>query len=165
MIRTVYNEYRDIINSNKRWTIVYAIICFFRMPHFRVVVLIKEMLNCKCKIKKNILRQHLCVKYGIEIGKNVRIGKYFKIKHINGIVIGENVIIGENVTLYHGVTIGQRKGYYPVIEDNVTIYPNSIILGNIKISNNSIILANSVVINSVETNTMVAGNPATVIKK
>jgi serine O-acetyltransferase len=58
------------------------------------------------------------------------------------VVIGETCRIGHHVKLYHGVTLGARsfqrdeEGHivkggkrHPDVEDHVTIYPNSTVLG------------------------------------
>jgi len=79
---------------------------------------------------------------GIDIHPGASIGRYFFIDHGTGVVIGETCIIGERVKLYHGVTLGARsfqrdtdgsivKGgkRHPNVENGVTIYPNSTILG------------------------------------
>ncbi len=79
---------------------------------------------------------------GIDIHPGARIGAYFFIDHGTGVVIGETCQIGAHVKLYHGVTLGARsfakddagqivKGgkRHPNVEDRVTIYPNSTILG------------------------------------
>lgn len=81
-------------------------------------------------------------KTGIDIHPGARIGSHFFIDHGTGVVIGETCIIGSRVKLYHGVTLGARsftkdesgnivKGIkrHPNVEDDVTIYPNSTILG------------------------------------
>ncbi|HSJ04183.1 MAG: serine O-acetyltransferase EpsC [Verrucomicrobium sp.] len=81
-------------------------------------------------------------KTGIDIHPGAQIGSHFFIDHGTGVVIGETCVIGSNVKLYHGVTLGARsfqkdeegnlvKGIkrHPDVEDNVTIYPNAIILG------------------------------------
>lgn len=82
-----------------------------------------------------------------------------------GVVIHGNAIIGENCKIYQGVTIGGRgtKGT-PIIGDNVFIGANSTIIGNVLVGNHSTIGANSLVINDVEENSTVAGNPATKLK-
>lgn len=71
------------------------------------------------------------------------------------------------MTLHQGVTIGKNFGGtkygYPTIGDNVIIFPNSIIVGDIKIGNNVIIGAGSIVINDIPDNCVVAGNPAKVV--
>ena len=79
---------------------------------------------------------------GIDIHPGATIGTHFFIDHGTGVVIGETCKIGNHVKLYHGVTLGARsfvkdeagqivKGgkRHPEVEDGVTIYPNSTILG------------------------------------
>ena len=51
----------------------------------------------------------------------------------------------------------------PRIGDDVIIYPNSVILGDITVGSGSIIGAGAVVIRDVPVNAVVAGNPAKVI--
>lgn len=164
MLNTIYQEYIENINSDKKFPFIYALICFWRVPHFRACVYIRLIQNTNLKILKELVRKKLCLKYGIEIGNNTKIGKGLVIRHINGIVLGDEVVLGNDVTLYHGVTLGQRNGRYPTVLDGVTCYPNSIILGDIVIGHNSVVMANSVVLKSVPDNCIVAGNPANVVK-
>lgn len=91
---------------------------------------------------------------GIDIHPGAQIGEYFSIDHGTGIVIGQTVIIGNHVRLYQGVTLG-AKGFkydedglpmdiprHPIIEDNVTIYSNTSVLGRITIGEGSVIGGN-----------------------
>ncbi|MDM1398179.1 serine acetyltransferase [Myroides odoratimimus] len=98
------------------------------------------------------------------IGMNTIIRKRTKFPHPIGIVIGEGVILGDNCYIYQNVTLGVKNGAYPKLGNNVIIYPNSIIVGNVNIGDNAIIGANSVVLNDVESNSIVAGNPVKKIK-
>jgi len=79
---------------------------------------------------------------GMDIHPGAQIGSHFFIDHGTGVVIGETCTIGNHVKLYHGVTLGARsfqkdtvgrivKGgkRHPNVEDGVTIYPNSTVLG------------------------------------
>ncbi len=79
---------------------------------------------------------------GIDIHPGATIGSHFFIDHGTGVVIGETCVIGKRVKLYHGVTLGAKsfqkddqgrilKGgkRHPNVEDDVTIYPNSTVLG------------------------------------
>ncbi|MGI8889236.1 MAG: serine O-acetyltransferase EpsC [Chthoniobacterales bacterium] len=79
---------------------------------------------------------------GIDIHPGAKIGSHFFIDHGTGVVIGETCVIGSHVKLYHGVTLGARsfqkdeEGHikkggkrHPNVEDHVTIYPNSTVLG------------------------------------
>ena len=82
------------------------------------------------------------------------IGDHFAIDHGTGIVIGETSIIGSHVTLYQGVTLGARNFTYdkdgkplnlprhPILEDGVTVYSNSSILGRVTIGKDSVIGGN-----------------------
>lgn len=91
---------------------------------------------------------------GVDIHPGARIGEYFSIDHGTGIVIGQTTIIGNHVRLYQGVTLGAKNFKYdedglpmdiprhPIIEDNVTIYSNTSVLGRITIGKGSIIGGN-----------------------
>jgi serine O-acetyltransferase len=92
---------------------------------------------------------------GCEIGDKVHIPKETFFPHGNGIVIGQGTKIGKRVIIYQNVTLGEKEGKYPKIEDNVIIYPNSIILGGIKIGKNSIIGAGSLILKDVPPNSIV----------
>lgn len=92
---------------------------------------------------------------GIDIHPGATIDEYFTIDHGTGVVIGETSRIGKNVKMYQGVTLGARsfplddqgnpiKGIdrHPKIGDNVIIYSNSTILGNITIGDGAVIGGN-----------------------
>jgi len=92
---------------------------------------------------------------GIDIHPGAKIGKNFFIDHGTGVVIGETAVIGDNVKIYQGTTLGAMsfpkdergriiKGgkRHPTIEDNVTIYAEATILGDITIGANSIVGGN-----------------------
>lgn len=94
-------------------------------------------------------------KTGIDIHPGAKIGKNFFIDHGTGVVIGETTIIGDNVKIYQGTTLGAMsfpkdergriiKGgkRHPTIEDNVTIYAEATILGDVVIGKKSVIGGN-----------------------
>lgn len=102
---------------------------------------------------------------GCEISNDVFCPNDIVIAHGNGIVIGSGSKIGKNVTIYQNTTLGKRKGGYPKIEDNVTIYPNCLILGPIKIGENSIIGAGTIVTKNIPKNSIVRNNTKLKISK
>lgn len=107
---------------------------------------------------------------GCEIKWCTEIGDGFEIFHgARGSVVSPTAIIGKNVSLRQNTTIGS-KGFggadeSPIIEDNVTIGPNVCIIGHIRIGHDCVIGAGAVVVKDVSPNTIVAGNPAIVIKR
>lgn len=114
----------------------------------------------------------------IIIGENVCSNYRCHIGAIDKIQIGNNVLIGSNVLITdhsHGynnscdidIAPAQRDLYSKgpvIIEDNVWIGENVCILPNVIIGHNSIVGANSVVTKNVAPYSVVAGNPAKVIK-
>lgn len=106
---------------------------------------------------------------GIDIHPGAQLGPYFFIDHGTGVVIGETCRIGHHVKLYHGVTLGARsfakdesgqivKGgkRHPDVGHNVTIYPNSTILGGeTAIGEGSTIGANVFLMHSVPAGSLV----------
>ena len=76
-----------------------------------------------------------------------------------------NVIkAGKNLAVLQGVTIGANNGT-PTIGNNVIIFPNSVVFGDINIGNNVMIGAGSVVNKDVPNNTVVVGNPFRIIRQ
>lgn len=121
------------------------------MIHYRVA---HSLLLLGIPVIPRILTELAHSSTGIDIHPGAEIGEYFAIDHGTGVVIGETCIIGKNVTLYQGVTLGAKNftldsnGHpvntprHPIIEDNVTIYSNSSILGRITVGEGSIIGGN-----------------------
>jgi serine O-acetyltransferase len=94
-------------------------------------------------------------KTGIDIHPGATIGRNFFIDHGTGVVIGETTIIGNNVKIYQGTTLGamsfpkdergriiKGRKRHPTIEDDVTIYAEATILGDVTIGRGAIIGGN-----------------------
>jgi serine O-acetyltransferase len=121
------------------------------MVHYRMA---HELLRMGIPVLPRIITELAHSATGIDIHPGATIGEYFSIDHGTGVVIGETCIIGNHVTLYQGVTLGAKNfsldshGHprniprHPIIEDNVTVYSNSSILGRITVGHDSIIGGN-----------------------
>ena len=122
-------------------------ICNYRIAH--------ELLKLGVPLIPRIITEMAHSETGIDIHPSAKIGSYFTIDHGTGVVIGETAVIGNNVKIYQGVTLGARsfpldenghpiKGIkrHPNIGNNVIIYSNSTILGDITIGDDAIIGGN-----------------------
>jgi putative colanic acid biosynthesis acetyltransferase WcaB len=103
---------------------------------------------------------------GIEIDYRSEIGAGLCIRHGTGLVVHPEVRMGNACVLRQGVTIGDRlpKKGVPVLSDNVNVGVGALILGPISIGEGAVIGAGSVVIKDVPSRSVVAGNPARVIR-
>ncbi|MDR3062236.1 MAG: serine acetyltransferase [Dysgonamonadaceae bacterium] len=113
-----------------------------------------EMLQLGIPLIPRIISEIAHTETGIDIHPQARIGEYFSIDHGTGVVIGQTTIIGNHVRLYQGVTLGAKSfalddagnpvdiPRHPIIEDDVTIYSNSSILGRITIGKGTTIGGN-----------------------
>jgi len=100
---------------------------------------------------------------GVKIGKNVRIIGIIDGVNPHLITIGNNVVIGRHSALLTHCPI---KGPQPVrVGNNVWIGFGAIVLPGVKIGDNCIVGGGSVVTNDIEPNSIVAGNPARVLRK
>ena len=115
-------------------------------------------------------------KTGIDIHPGAKIGKNFFIDHGTGVVIGETTVIGDNVKIYQGATLGalsfpkDERGRiikggkrHPTIEDNVTIYAEATILGNVVIGKGAIIGGNVWIKESVPAGVTVAAGKSDLV--
>ena len=119
-----------------------------------------------------MMTEHAHSLTGIDIHPGSQLGRGFFIDHGTGVVIGETAVIGDNVRLYQGVTLGALsfpkdacgmlvKGLrrHPTIGDNVTIYANATVLGDITIGSDSVLGGNVWITESLPPGTKVAVAP------
>lgn len=108
------------------------------------------------------------IKAGINSAPGLSNGCYVQAK--NGIIIGNNLRMGPGAGI---ISANHNPDNYDqwiksdpvIIGNNVWIGMNAIILPGVKIGDNVIIAANSVVNKDIPANSVVAGNPAVVIKE
>ena len=133
-------------------------------PNFKAMLMIEKMRRTKNTTMK-LLRSLKIQKYcGCVITSTATIGENLLLPHPLGVVIGASAVVGKDCTIFQQVTLGQKDGKYPVIGNNVTIYPGAKIFGDIKIGDNVIIGANSVVNTDIPDNAVAAGIAARVLR-
>lgn len=116
-----------------------------------------------------IMSEYAHSQTGIDIHPGARIGNYFFIDHGTGVVIGETAVIGSHVKIYQGVTLGalsfpkdetgqiiRDQKRHPTLEDEVTVYAEATILGDITIGKGAVIGGNVWMRESVPPQTVVA---------
>ncbi len=121
------------------------------MLHYRIA---HELLLLGVPVAPRLLTEMAHSATGIDIHPGAKIGEHFAIDHGTGIVIGATTVIGNNVMLYQGVTLGAKNFKYdpngrpideprhPVLEDNVTVYANTTILGRVTIGHDTVVGGN-----------------------
>jgi serine O-acetyltransferase len=105
----------------------------------------------------SLARSRLISAYSIDVARNATLGAGLNLPHPLGIVIGEGVRVGRNVTVYQNVTLGAARGAYPMIGDDVLIYPGAVVVGGIQIGNGAVIGANCFVAADVQSGERVSG--------
>ncbi|MDR0245174.1 MAG: sugar O-acetyltransferase [Burkholderia sp.] len=108
---------------------------------------------------------------GMKLGRNVFVNQNCTFYDLGGLEIGDDVMIGPNVSLItsgHPVAPSRRRDCVVakpiVIERNVWLGAGATIIGGVTVGENSVVAAAAVVTRDVPPNTLVGGNPATVIR-
>lgn len=150
-------------------------------------------ISADVKLGKNVKLAQFVNLYGCEIGddtkigafveiqKNVRIGTRCKISShtfvCEGVTIEDNVFVGHNVAFINDVyprattetgeiqTESDWKVERTVVKKGASIGSGATILARVTIGENAMVGAGSVVTRDVLANTIVAGNPARVLRK
>jgi serine O-acetyltransferase len=153
----------------------YFRIVFWFFTDYRLHILL--LLRTGCFLRGKFVVSLFCpfikylilVLYSSDLSFQADYGSELRFGHPVGIVIGQRAKIGNKCTIFQRVTLGAvgggKKTEYPTIGDNVTIYPNSTIVGNINVGKGAIIAAHSFVNESVVPGCVVGGVPAKIIKK
>ncbi len=108
-----------------------------------------------------------CMLTSIQLPLNVQAGPGLIFAHPGTIVFTGRAKLGSFVTIYHCCTIGTTSnGGYPIIDDFVTIYTGSHVLGNTKIGKHSKVGALSLLLDfKGEDYSTIAGIPAVTKRK
>lgn len=106
--------------------------------------------------------RHYEFKYGIHANPNIEIGGGLCVVHGEGVHLNCERI-GKNLTIYQGATLGIQNGKRPIVEDDVTIYPNAVVVGGVKLGKGCSVGALSYVSHDVPADVTVVGAPAKAI--
>jgi UDP-2-acetamido-3-amino-2,3-dideoxy-glucuronate N-acetyltransferase len=121
----------------------------------------------KCKVGKNSkVDSFVYIEEGVVIGDNCKIRPFVFIP--TGVTIGDNVFIGPSVTFTndkHPRAHGDWKLLPTIVKKGASIGANSVIVPGITIGEEAMVGAGSVVTKDVPSKTLVAGNPARVIRR
>jgi len=156
--------------------IVISYPCIIAIATYRIA---HELYIKQVPLIPRIMAECAHAKTGIDIHPGAKIGHNFFIDHGTGVVIGETTVIGDNVKIYQGATLGalsfpkDERGRiikggkrHPTIEDNVTIYAEATILGDIVIGKGAVIGGNVWIKDSVPAGvTVTSPNPDLVYTK
>ena len=125
--------------------------------------------------QNSIIEPPFYCSYGqnIHIGDHVYLNLLCTILDCNEVHIGHHVMIGPAVQIYTAAHLLQAEARIQgwevakpiVIEDNVWIGGGAILLPGVRLGRNAVVGAGAVVSRSVPANTVVAGNPARVIRE
>jgi serine O-acetyltransferase len=144
--------------------IVISYPCIMAIATYRIA---HELYLKQVPLIPRILSECAHSRTGIDIHPGAKIGKNFFIDHGTGVVVGETSVIGDNVRFYQGVSLIaisipkeaqsiKNAKRHPTIEDDVTIYAEATILGNVTIGKGSVIGGNVWIRNSVPPDTIVS---------
>ncbi|MDQ2719763.1 MAG: WcaF family extracellular polysaccharide biosynthesis acetyltransferase [Bacteroidota bacterium] len=135
-------------------------------PFYKLKVFLLHLFGAKTG--KNILiKPNVNIKYPwfLEIGDNVWIGENVWIDNLGRVSIGNNVCLSQKSMLLSG-NHDYTKSTFDlivkdiIIEDGVWIAAGAIVCGGVICKNHSVLSVGSVATQSLEPNTIYAGNPA-----
>lgn len=137
-----------------------VVIAIHRLAH--------ELYLMEVPLIPRIMNEYAHSRTGIDIHPGATIGANFFIDHGTGVVIGETSVIGDNVKIYQGVTLGalsfpkdergqiiRDKKRHPTLQDNVTVYAEATILGDITIGKGAVVGGNVWIRESIPSETVV----------
>lgn len=111
--------------------------------------------------------------FAVDIAYQADLGPGIVILHGFGLVVGSSARIEGDCWLYQGVALGHRGSHWvgsdrtdghPVLERGVVVGAGAKILGPIRVGARTVVGANAVVLEDVPPDSVVAGNPARIVR-
>lgn len=163
----------------KIWRVAYVIIAkwlprsCYSLVSLKIRYFFTKHIVKSCGINVNI-EQNVTFGEELEIGDNSTIG--FNSDIYGPVVIGKDVLIGPELAIYTNghnfqrldIPINQQGSSEfkkVVIEDNVWIGRRVLILPGVRIQEGTVVAAGSVVTKTFPKNSVIAGNPARIVKQ
>ena len=127
--------------------ILFAYPGFYATAVYRLAHLLHRL---DAPLLARMLGEEAHARVGIDIHPGAEIGRSFFIDHGTGIVLGGTCVIGDGVKIYQGVTLGALQVHkrlhgvkrHPTLEDEVVVYANATILGDVVVGRGSTVGGN-----------------------
>ncbi|MGY1716390.1 hypothetical protein ACI78R_18150 [Geodermatophilus sp. SYSU D01106] len=126
----------------------------FRINPWPIAIVANPSLQCSFLFRlcrhggplSRLARQILLCAFSSDVSPGQQFKGAVNLPHPVGIVVGHGARLNGDVTIYQNVTIGgSRSGGYPTVGNAVTIYPNSVITGDVHLGDECVIGALSFV--------------------
>jgi serine O-acetyltransferase len=168
MWRTLAEDARELARamggSGDRRSLVRAV---FTCDSYLILLLWRlriGALRWRIPLLNNLLRRVQTVFFGIELGKEITLGRGVFFVHPIGITVGGDSKVGDRVRFMGCNTVGTARGSgHPVVEDDVTLGAGARVLGPVRVGARAVIGANAVVLSDVPPDSVVVGMPARVV--
>ncbi len=165
-----YSEFQKFYEDNKPNIKKYKI----EIDRRNSAIPMADLTKYNCRIEPGALIRdmveigdHCVIMMGAVLNIGAEIGERTMIDM--NVVVGGRAIVGKNCHIGAGTVLAgviEPPSADPVIvEDDVLIGANVVVLEGVKIGKGAVVAAGSIVVKNVESNTVVAGVPAKVLKK
>ncbi len=154
------------------WGVVWATlwqVCWCRLPFLRMLIL--RLFGAKVALRVRMAHSvQITRPWDLEIGECCTIGPRAHLYNLGGLTIGEQTLISQDAYICGG-THDHTDPTYPLIRKRIVIgryvwiAAGAFIYPGVTIGEGAVVAARAVVVKDVEPWTVVAGNPAKVIKR
>jgi serine O-acetyltransferase len=140
----------------------------FANDSFAILLLWRLRTSCRrlrIPFVTSLLRRVQTVVFGVEIAKEVTLGRGVYFVHPIGIVVGGHSRVGDRVKFLGSNTLGTvHDDGYPELESDVIVGVGARVLGPIRIGRGTVIGANAVVLQDLPPGSVAVGVPARIVR-